>query len=76
MCGENVRRLRELAELSQEQIAAKVQCEGLNLTQKTISRIELGDRVVADFELAALAKVFCVTVPELLVATELMTAAQ
>ena len=38
--GSRIRDLRELANLSQEQLAAKIQLEGLNLNQKAISRIE------------------------------------
>lgn len=49
--GNKIRLLREEARLSQEQLAAKIQLAGLNLNQKTISRIETGDRVVPDFEL-------------------------
>lgn len=51
--------------MSQEQLAARLQLEGLNLSQKAISRIETGDRIVADFELLFLAKSLGVTVYEL-----------
>ena len=61
-----VRAARERAGLSQEQLAARLQLEGLNLSQKAISRIETGDRIVADFELLFLAKSLGVTVYELL----------
>ena len=57
---------RERAELSQEGLAAKIQLEGLNITQKVISRIETGDRVVADYELAYLADALDVTIYYLL----------
>ena len=36
--------------LSQEQLAARVQLLGLEVTQKVISRIETGLRVVPDYE--------------------------
>jgi transcriptional regulator with XRE-family HTH domain len=52
--------------LSQEQFAAKLQLEGLNLTQKAISRIETRDRVIADYELPTIAKILGVSVVELL----------
>jgi transcriptional regulator with XRE-family HTH domain len=64
-CGAEVRRLREQNHLSQEQLAAKIQCEGLSLVQKAISRIETGDRLVADFELLAFANVFDVPLEQL-----------
>ena len=49
--GRNIRAAREEMKLSQEQLAARMQVEGVPLTQKAISRIESGDRVVADYEL-------------------------
>jgi transcriptional regulator with XRE-family HTH domain len=63
--GETIRRLRERNKLSQEQLAAKLQCVDCNLVQKSISRIETGDRLVADFELLAFAKVFDVPLEQL-----------
>ena len=53
--GERVKAARERAGISQEQLAAKIQLAGLSITQKAISRIETGDRVVADYELQYLA---------------------
>ena len=60
--GIQVRLMREKAGLSQEQLAAKIQLAGLNITQKAISRIETGDRVVADYELLFLADALNVNV--------------
>ena len=45
IAGMQVRAARERAGLSQEQLAARLQLEGLNLSQKAISRIETGDRI-------------------------------
>ena len=64
--GEQVRSCREAAGLSQEQLAAKLQLAGLNLGQKAISRIETGERIVADFELEYLADALGVTIYHLL----------
>ena len=55
VAGPNVRAAREKNNLSQEQLAAKIQLAGLNITQKAISRMETGDRVIADYELTYLA---------------------
>ena len=57
ICGQNVRKLREQKKMSQDQLAAKLQTEGLGVNQNSISRIETGKRIVADYELSALAKV-------------------
>lgn len=61
-----MRRIREGKKLSQEQLAAWLQLEGLSINQKAISRIETGERVVADYELLYLAKVLRVHVEDLL----------
>lgn len=64
--GDRVKAARERADLSQEQLAAKIQLAGLSITQKAISRIETGDRVVADYELEYLADALGVSVYHLL----------
>lgn len=55
ICGDRVRMAREKASLSQEALAAKMQLNGHSLTQKAISRIETGSRVVPDYEIPLLA---------------------
>ena len=64
--GERVRLEREKQKLSQERLAARLQLLGVDVTQKAVSRIETGDRVVADYELLALAKALDVSVEYLL----------
>ena len=54
-CGDRVRIARNRAGLSQEQLAARVQLDGYSLTQKAVSRIEAGTRVVPDYEIPLLA---------------------
>ena len=62
ICGTRVREARERAGLSQEQLAAKIQLFGHPLTQKAISCIETGFRIVPDFELPLFAEVLNVSV--------------
>ncbi len=66
ICGIHVRELREKLKMSQDQLAAKLQTEGLGVNQNSISRIETGKRLVADFELKAIAKVLRTDVDYLL----------
>ena len=61
-----MRQTRERENLSQEQLAAKLQLAGLNITQKAVSRMETGKRVIADYELPYLADVLDVTIYYLL----------
>ncbi len=55
ICGDRVRMARENQRLSQEALAARIQLNGHSLTQKAISRIETGVRVVPDYEIPLLA---------------------
>ena len=55
LCGGQVRKLREGLKITQTELAARMQVRGVMIDQKAISRIELGARVVADYELDALA---------------------
>jgi transcriptional regulator with XRE-family HTH domain len=61
-----IREQRSAAGLSQEQLAARLQVEGLAINQKQISRIETGERVVADFELMFFAKVLSISFEQML----------
>lgn len=71
MCGENVKNYRVRLKLSQSDLAARLQTYDVLIEQKAISRIELGDRLVADYELVALSKALGVTIYDLLRLPEL-----
>lgn len=68
ICGKNVRRLRckSASGLSQRELAESLSQAGIELNKNAIQRIESGQRFVTDIELAAMAKVFGVTVEELI----------
>ena len=68
ICGENVYALRKLCvpKMSQRILAEKLQINGIDVDKNAIQRIESGERFVTDIELAVLAKIFDVTVDELL----------
>lgn len=57
VCGERVRLARKRKGLSQEQLAARMQLAGHSITQKAVSRLESGERVVPDYEVPLLAQV-------------------
>ena len=62
----NLRRLRKLRGLTQDQLAARMQVVNVNLTQRLISRIERNERIVTDYELVCLCRALGVTVEEML----------
>lgn len=66
ICGDRVREARKRLKLSQENLAARLQIEGVIIERDSVSRIEIGTRFVADYELSALCKILSVTADYLL----------
>jgi len=65
--GKNLRLMRKNSKLTQEQLAAKLELNDVQLDRIAISRIESGNRFVADYEVVELAKALKIT-PETLLA--------
>ena len=61
ICGRRVKEARRSLNLSQEELAARLQVEGVNIERDSVSRIEIGTRFVADYELLVLCKILGVT---------------
>ena len=61
VCGERVKATRKRLGLSQSDLAAKLQVEGMIIERDSISRIEIGTRFVADYELLVLSRILNVT---------------
>lgn len=66
MIGNNLKKLRKKAGMTQKALAEKLQLEGQEFTDLTILRIEQGKRFVPDYEVVALAEFFGITTDELL----------
>lgn len=66
LCGDRIRIARAKRKITQSELAARLQVEGVTIERDSISRIEIGTRFVTDYELKVLAKVLNVTVEWLL----------
>lgn len=66
LVGPQIHKGRKDKHLSQDNLAAKMQLENIEISQKVISRIEKQERFVADYELIAFAKVLNVDISWLL----------
>ena len=66
ICGERLRQARVIQRLRQEDLAAKIQTQSVNMERDSIRRIEIRTRFVSDFELKIFAKVLGVSVDWLL----------
>ena len=66
VCGKTIARLRKELNISQRLLADKLQLSGLDVDKNAIQRIECGKRFVTDIELLAFAKIFDISIDELL----------
>lgn len=66
ICGKKISELRRELDISQRELAEKLQLNGLDIDKNAIQRIEAGKRFVTDIEIVALTKVFEVSFEELL----------
>ncbi len=64
--AENLKALREKQNISQSNLAAKLQTMNINIDQQMISKIEKNKRQVTDYELACICKCLSTTPNELL----------
>lgn len=64
--GDRIREARLKKRLSQSDLAAKIQTEGIIIERDSISRIEIGTRFIPDYELPVFAKVLNVSISWLL----------
>ena len=64
--GGRLRALRKKNNLTQGELAAKMQTFDINIDQQMISKIENNARIVTDYELACFCRVLRVTVNDML----------
>lgn len=55
--GENIRKVRKNAGMTQMELAAQLQLLGVRIDRPTIAKIELGMRPLSDIEIIAIAKI-------------------
>lgn len=59
--GDRIHQARTAMRLSQADLAARMQLNGVTIEREAISKIETGDRFVTDYELMVFAKVLQVS---------------
>lgn len=60
--GDRIKMARQQLKLSQADLAAQMQVEGIIIERDSISRIEIGTRFIPDYELPVFSKVLKVSV--------------
>ncbi len=64
--GRNIANLRKGLNLSQRELADKMQLVGIDIDKNAIQRIECGKRFVTDIEIVAFSKIFNVSYEKIL----------
>lgn len=63
--GNNIRKLRERCNFTQEQVAAKLQINGCDITRSAIAKIEVGQRHLYPDEIILLKSILSATYDEI-----------
>lgn len=63
--GNNIRNLRERAGLTQEQVAAKLQISGCDITRSAVAKIEVGQRHLYPDEIILLKEILSTSYEEI-----------
>ena len=63
--GQNIRRLREKSNLTQEMLSARLQIEGCDITRSAIAKIEVGQRHLYPDEIILIKKILKVSFDEI-----------
>lgn len=61
LCGDRIREARLKQRITQADLAARLQVAGIVMERDSISRIEIGTRFVADYELVVLSEILGVS---------------
>jgi len=61
ICGDRIREARIKQRMTQADLAARVQVEGVIMERDSISRVEIGTRFIPDYEIPIFAKVLGVS---------------
>lgn len=66
LCGPSIARIRQAKNLSQRELARRMQVMGYDVDNYAIRRIETGERFVTDVEIKAFARALSVSYAELI----------
>ena len=66
IAGDRIHQIRTTMRLSQSDLAARMQVNGVIIEREAISKIETGDRFITDYELMMFSKVLGVSIEWLL----------
>lgn len=63
--GQNIRKLREQKKMTQEQLSAKLQINGCDITRSAVAKIEVGQRHIYPDEIKLIKEILNVSFDEI-----------
>ena len=64
--GNRIKEYRKQNKMTQEELSEKLQLYGIDLNKNSLQRIERGDRIIKEYELAVFCDIFNVSANEML----------
>ena len=65
LLGENIKKIRKSQNITQEDLCARMQVMGYQISRSDISKLENGKKLIADFEIIGFTKALKVDISEL-----------
>lgn len=65
--GDNIKKLREKKGWTQEQMSAKLQTAGCDITRSALAKIEVGQRHIYSYEIKIIKEVLSITYDEIFI---------
>lgn len=65
ICGKNIKKFRESQKLTQEELCARMQVMGYQISRSDISKLENGKKCITDFEIVGFANALKVPISSL-----------
>lgn len=65
VCGKNIKRIRKEQKVTQDELCARMQVMGYQISRSDISKLENGKKFITDFELIGFSKALKISILDL-----------
>lgn len=65
VCGKNIKKIRKEQKITQDELCARMQVMGYQISRSDISKLENGKKFITDFELVGFSKALKVSILDL-----------
>lgn len=65
ICGKNIKKIRKEQKVTQDELCARMQVMGYQISRSDISKVENGKKFITDFELVGFSKALKVSILDL-----------